>query len=240
MHLRFMSYNIQHGFDYVRKDRIDLSLTADVIRRYDSDIIGLNEVRGQGVIPEYFDQAKALADMLGYYYYFGPSIVFPERGPYGNAILSKYPIKHAEVITIPDPSVKDEDTYYETRSILKAEFDIEGCREFTVYISHFGLAKAERKNAVETLLKVLENQEKPCVFMGDLNMTPDDMLVNAISEKLKDTAVIFREPLLSFTSDKPTIKIDYMFVSNHIKVHYADIPPVVVHDHRPYIAHIEI
>jgi endonuclease/exonuclease/phosphatase family metal-dependent hydrolase len=65
MHLRFMSYNIQHGFDYVRKDRIDLSLTADVIRRYDSDIIGLNEVRGQGVIPEYFDQAKALADMLG-------------------------------------------------------------------------------------------------------------------------------------------------------------------------------
>lgn len=93
---------------------------------------------------------------------------------------------------------------------------------------------------METLLKVLENQEKPCVFMGDLNMTPDDMLVNAISEKLKDTAVIFREPLLSFTSDKPTIKIDYMFVSNHIKVHYADIPPVVVHDHRPYIAHIEI
>jgi endonuclease/exonuclease/phosphatase family metal-dependent hydrolase len=100
MHLRFMSYNIQHGFDYVRKDRIDLSLTADVIRRYDSDIIGLNEVRGQGVIPEYFDQAKALADMLGYYYYFGPSIVFPERGPYGNAILSKYPIKHAEVYHI--------------------------------------------------------------------------------------------------------------------------------------------
>ena len=238
MILNFMSFNTQHGFDYKRKDRIDFSLSADLIRQFDSDIIGLNEMRGEGVLEDYTEQTKTLADLLGYHYYFGPSLVFPDRGPYGNAVISKYPIAHAEVIPIPDPEIKDEDAYYETRSILKADFDIAG--GFTVYISHFGLAKAERKNAVATLLEVLKKQEKPCIFMGDLNMTPDDELVHAISEQLQDTAVFFNEPKLSFKSDKPTVKIDYIFVSEGIKVHSADIPPVVVSDHRPHIAQLEL
>ena len=46
--------------------------------------------------------------------------------------------------------------------------------------------------------------------------------------------------LLSYPSDKPEIKIDYIFVSPDIKIKYADIPAKVVSDHRPYFARIDI
>lgn len=238
MNIKVMSFNIQHGFDYKRKDRIDLSLTADAIRQCNADIVGINEVRGEGADPDYTDQTKAIADQLGYYYYFGPSITFPGRGSYGNAIVSRYPIQCAEVITIPDPEVKDEKTYYETRSILKAEFNVTD--GFTVYISHFGLARSECRNAVATLLEALKIQEKPCVFMGDLNMSPDDDLLAPVFDQLCDTSVLFKEPLLSFPSDKPQVKIDYIFVSKGVKVLSADIPAIVVSDHRPHTAELDL
>ena len=41
---------------------------------------------------------------------------------------------------------------------------------------------------------------------------------------------------ISFPSDMPDRKIDYIFVSPDITVSDADIPPVVASDHRPYIA----
>ena len=59
-------------------------------------------------------------------------------------------------------------------------------------------------------------------------------------EKLFDTADKFPEPLLSFPSDKPERKIDYLFTSRDIKVLEADIPALVVSDHRPHTATIEI
>ena len=233
-----MSFNIQHGFDFVRKDRIDLSLTADAIRKADADIIGLNEMRGEGPDADYTDQTKAIADMLGFHYYFAKAIEFNNKGPYGNAILSRYPIKQAETFIIPDPVIKDEPAYYETRCILKADFDV--AAGFSVYVSHFGLAVSEKRNAVKTLIQLIDKQEKPYVFMGDLNMTPDNELLQPIYNRLIDTANVFNNTKLSFPSDQPRVKIDYIFTSKDIRVISADVPSIVVSDHRPHIAVLEI
>ena len=35
-------------------------------------------------------------------------------------------------------------------------------------------------------------------------------------------------------------EIDYIFTSNDLAVHSADIPAIVSSDHRPYVAEIEI
>ena len=62
----------------------------------------------------------------------------------------------------------------------------------------------------------------------------------AIRDRMKDTAALFDEPKLSFPSDKPDRKIDYIFVSKDIKVVSADIPPIVASDHRPHTATVEL
>ena len=247
MQLTFMSFNMEHGLDYMaykklpadrKEDLVDLSLTENAVRQCGAAVVGLNEVRGQGESPLYRNQAEILAARLGMHAYFAPAIYFPHGGPYGNAILSKYPILKAERILIEDPPVRDEDVYYETRCLLKAELDLAG--GLTVYVCHFGLAKAEAKNAVKALLNQLDRQIRPCVFMGDLNLTPDSEILSPIYERLQDTAAAFTYPQWSWPSDLPERKIDYIFTSRDIQVLAAEIPAIIASDHRPHTALLEI
>ena len=238
-----MTYNICSGGDFTNYDPqsgkfpMNLTAAAEAIRRYNPDIVGLNEVRGEGPHPDYPEQAKILGETLGMYYYFGRSIFFEGNLPYGNALLSRFPILDAEVIGIPDPVVKDEPEYYETRSILKARLD---CREpLTVLVSHFGLNRGERENAVTTLCALLRDISGPCVFVGDLNMEPDDPLLSPIFSLLSDTAQTSGSPLLTFSSWEPEMKIDYIFVSKSIKTLEAVSLDEKASDHRPYLAMVE-
>ena len=119
MILRVMTFNIQHCLDYVNR-RIDYELFAKTIAESGADIVGLNEVHGQSETKGYDAQARILAEGAGYkYHYFAKAIDFNGRDPYGNAVLSKYPIISAETVMIPDPSPRRYHGYYETRCAAK-------------------------------------------------------------------------------------------------------------------------
>ena len=229
--VRVMSYNTQHCLNFVTRE-IDFDLIADTIRACGADIVGLQEIRGAGEDEEYQAQAQILAEKLGFHYYFAEAIRFGGNNPYGNALLSRYPIIAAETVSIPDPAVKGYDGYYETRCVLKATVEVgDG---LTVLVSHFGLNPDEQKNAVRTVLPLLRDTR--CIFMGDLNVTPDNAVLLPIRERLCDTAGVFTAPKLSFPSDEPTVKIDYIFASGDLRVVEADIPAIVSSDHRPHVA----
>ena len=231
--MRIMTFNTQHCLGYI-KQKIDFQLMADVMKKFNPDIVGLNEMRGKGVDKEYEDQTGILASLTGFEHYcFAKAIDVNGENPYGNAFLSRYPILNVENIMIPDPEVKGEG-YYETRCIIKAE--LEG--GVTVLVTHFGLNPDEQKNAVDTVTVNLKKEK--CILMGDFNVTPDDAVLIPVRECMKDTADCFDKPLLSFPSDNPEVKIDYLFVSRDIEVVFADIPEIVASDHRPYIADINI
>ena len=68
----------------------------------------------------------------------------------------------------------------------------------------------------------------------------DDVILNPIRERMLDTAALFDSEKLSFPSDEPRCKIDYVFVSPDIKILSADIPPIVASDHRPHTATVEM
>ena len=235
MNIKIMSYNTQHCLNFITR-KIDFDIIADTIKKCEADIIGLQEMRDEGSDAEYQAQAKIIAEKLGYpYYYFAEAIRFDGVNPYGNAIISSYPITSAETIMIPDPEMRKYDGYYETRCLLKATIDVGS--GLNVLVSHFGLNPDEQENAVET---VVDNVTKEhCVLMGDFNMEPDNPILNPIMQKLSDTAQNFSTPKFSFPSDNPTVKIDYIFVSKDLKVHCAEIPEIISSDHRPHIATIE-
>ncbi|MBQ7377952.1 MAG: endonuclease/exonuclease/phosphatase family protein [Clostridia bacterium] len=232
--MKIMSFNTQHCLNYV-EGKIDFEIIANKILNCDADVVGLNEMRGIGRDPEYTAQVERLAELTGMkYFYFAKAIDVPEKGPYGNAILSKIPMMNAEAILIPDPEIKKYSCTYETRCVLKAE--LEG--GVTVLVTHFGLNLDEQENAVETIVKALSHER--CILMGDFNVTPEDTVLDPIRDKMKDTAEAFDMPKLSFPSDNPQKKIDYIFVSHDIEVEYADIPPIIASDHLPHIAKVKI
>ena len=237
MQLKLMSFNIQHCLNYISRN-VDYPFFAETIAASGADIVVLNEVRDAGRDLEYDPQAKILADGAGYkYYYFAEAIKFGGVNPYGNAILSKYPIISADTVPIPDPVPHGYDGYYETRCVARAVIDVGG-KELTVLGVHFGLNPDEHENARDTILASLAPER--CVLMGDFNSHPDDPIIAPIFERMTDAATAFDGEKLSFPSDAPVEKIDYVFVSPDIKIVSADIPPVVASDHRPHTATVEL
>jgi endonuclease/exonuclease/phosphatase family metal-dependent hydrolase len=105
-------------------------------------------------------------------------------------------------------------------------------------VIHFGLNPDEAESAVHTVLEHLEDEM--CVLMGDFNVAPDNAVLAPIRARMKDAADAFSSPLLSFPSDKPCEKIDYIFVSRDIELVDADIPAIVASDHRPHTASVKI
>ena len=88
---------------------------------------------------------------------------------------------------------------------------------------------------------IIENlATERCILMGDFNMTPDNPILNPIRSRMVDTAKYFDTPKLSFPSDKPDRKIDYIFTSPDIEVTEADIPSIIAADHRPHTATIKL
>ncbi len=231
--MKFMSFNTQHCLAYL-EGKINFDVIADAIKMVNPDVVGFQEMRGAGKGEDYTDQTRILSEKTDLpNYYFGKAIDF-ELGPYGNSIISRYPIVSAETISIPDPDPKTGTKYYETRAVLKVKLE----QGITVLVTHFGLNADEQINAVKTVVANLEKEK--CILMGDFNLRPDSPLLLPIRERMKDTASVFSEELLSFPSDNPREKIDYIFVSPDIEIISADIPAIVASDHRPHTAELKL
>ena len=181
--MRIMTYNVQSGRD--AWGQLHLDGTADAIKSIDPDICGLNEIRVNAADSGYVDQAAYLGTQTGFNARFAKAIPMSE-GEYGIALLSRYPISQFAVHPVPDvPLSEREKGYYENRVIYRAVVETpEG--ELAVYGTHFGLTRPERRYAVQLLLGLIEKETLPLVFMGDLNMEPNDELIGLLREKLTD------------------------------------------------------
>lgn len=229
--MNIMSFNVQHCMNYITR-KIDFDVMANAINSCNPDIVGLNEMFDEGPLEEYTNQASELSKRTGLKYYYFAEAINEDGNPYGNAILSRFPIISAETIHIPDPNPRTGNRYYETRGMLKVKLE----NGYTVLVSHFGLNTDEQANAVKTAIENMEKEKT--ILMGDFNCEPNDSVLIPLRKLMKDTANLFKKKLLSYPSDKPTRKIDYIFVTSDIKVISADIPEIIASDHRPHIAKI--
>lgn len=233
--MKIMTFNTQHMADYYGDNQVNFQKYADYIRSEAPDVVGLNEIRSSGEAWDYQNQTAHLAALTEMpYSYFAKAIIASNRGPYGNAMLSKSAIVEAKTVPIPDPDPKLYDGYYETRCVLKAKLE----NGVTVLVTHFGLNPDEQENAAKTVAELIEDEK--CILMGDFNVLPDSRILDPIRARMKDTADVFTRPLLSFPAQAPDRKIDYIFVSHDIQVVSADIPALALSDHRPYIAELII
>ena len=248
MDIRVMTYNICSGHHYINHENHvlewnnpDVKYVGEIIEKYNPDIVGLNEVYNTGKDAVFTNQTEALAKMLGYkYYYFAEAHRIKGVNPYGNAILSKFPITFTEIIKIPELEIKNDDIVFdENRCILHAIIELAG--ETHVYISHFGLTLSEREMAVKTVSKLLDNTKGRCILMGDFNTEPEHEVLQPIYSRIDDTASGYnKQDILTFRSDAPYEKIDYIFMRDGMKVRDICAPPEVASDHRPYYADITI
>lgn len=229
--MKVLTFNVQHFRNYLKKE-IDIDLFVKTIKETNPDVVGLNEVFGEESNSFYGDQVKEIAEKLGYNYFFGKAITI-SKGIYGNALLSKFKIENPEIITIPDPVIKDEDTYYESRIIIKAKIN-----DIFIFVTHIGLAKQEKINAINILENNINKLNESFIVMGDFNMTPNDILLKPILKYASDT--LANDLGNTFPSINPERRIDYILVSKNINDFKAQIINKVVSDHLPIEAKIYV
>ena len=104
-------------------------------------------------------------------------------------------------------------------------------------VTHFGLCRDEQENAVDTIINHILSEK--CILLGDFNVIPEDSILDPIRAKMKDAASLLCNEGLSWPSDKPRMKIDYIFVSPDIELISAEVPSIVASDHRPHVAEIK-
>ena len=245
MKLKVGTYNIQHCRDHLcykktNEEVIDPKRVSAVIKQMGVDICALNEVYNQEMLEGegFCNQAKEIAAELGFYYYFAKAIDY-KGYEYGNALLSRFPITSAYTVPLVLPPEERKKERYEDRVLLVATLDINGL-SFIAAVCHFGLSREEQELATKTVLAKLTDAKTPLVFMGDLNLTPENDLIANLGAKLFDTASLSDKALFTFPSDAAKRKIDYIFTNELCKAISADVPDIVFSDHLPVVAEISI
>ena len=157
MRLRVASYNIHRGFGrdgHYNPDRI-----LRVLEEMDADVIALQEVDFSGRYPDQL--SKWLAAQLKMTAVGGP-VRTSESGSYGNALLTRYPVKNVRRW---DLSVGR----YEPRGALAADMLCQGAMIHLV-TTHLGLSPKERPLQATRLLECLQvPANELTILMGDVN-----------------------------------------------------------------------
>jgi endonuclease/exonuclease/phosphatase family metal-dependent hydrolase len=187
--LKCLTWNIRLGLQQ------GLQPIIDVLRSEDPDLISLQEVGRNWTRGPEGDSTAIIADALGYYSVFSPSIVI-DGHEYGHALLSRWPIAHADVVALP------EDTD-EPRTLLISEIThpLRSMRIFSTHLSHV----EDRAIQVPFLLQQVW-EKQPDVVMGDLN-SHEELWLDSLRARLN----MAEQWELTFPTPAPTMRLDYLF-----------------------------
>lgn len=241
--LRVLTYNVHGcvGLDGKNSpDRI-----ARVIARQGADVVALQELDVGRHRSGKIHQAESIAFKLGMSFHFQPSLSLAE-GQYGNAILSRYPLKVIRVEALPRLKTG---RLFEPRGALWVELDVSGIK-VNVITSHLSLWPAERLLQADVLLgpdwSGGAGCQSPLVLCGDFNANPRSKVCQRMGRKLRDAqrSVESHEPLNTWLANHPFSRIDHFFVSPDVEVLNITVPTTdldrIASDHLPLIADFKI
>lgn len=170
--MKLLTYNIHHweGTD----GRVDAARMAEVIRESGADVVALNEVFHPACQePDGQPLLETMARSLSMAYVFGETVSFyPDAGfpaPYGNALLTRYPILSAEahlMVALPGR---------EQRGFLRAALDTGEAVPLTLYVTHLDHRHEDARLAqIKSMLGLIARcGDHPHIILGDFNaLTP--------------------------------------------------------------------
>lgn len=158
---------------------------VEVLREVDADVLGLQDVKAEeenGMKP-----LSDLASALGMNYVFAESWA-PQ---YGNAVLSKWPIKRWNAHQIFD--------HTDFRNVLKATIDVPESGELNFYCTH--LDHLDENWRMKQINAIIQSNDEPHILAGGLNTLDES---DYSQERWTDIVKYYEE------MGKPTPKVEVM------------------------------
>ena len=145
-----------------------LPVIREAIREHAPDLVGLQEVIVDGT----WSQADEIAADLGYVTAFGKASAYPSGVLFGNAILSRHPIREHRAFDLPSERSEPRGIVY---ALIHTPFG-----DLPFYSTHFawrfeeGYLREAQALAVSRAIKsTARPSDLPAVLVGDFNAGPD-------------------------------------------------------------------
>ena len=239
--MRIVTYNVHkcRGLDRrVRPARI-----ASVLREVDADVIALQEVLSVGGAAREMDQARCIAEELGYDYCIGENRRLG-GGAYGNVILSRLPWRHVHNYDI---------TWRgrERRGCLRVDIETGGSGDaggqslMHLFNVHLGTAYIERRHQARQLVgdRILGSAELTGarVILGDFNEWTKGLATRLLTEHLQsaDVRTHLRSPR-TYPGALPLVHLDHIYFDPALELRqltlHKSLTALVASDHLPLVA----
>ena len=232
--LRVVTYNVHkcQGLDRrVRPARI-----ASVLRETAPDVVALQEVVSVENSAHELNQARFIAEELGYHYCVGENRRH-RGGAYGNVILSRLPFE----------AVRNYDITWrrrEPRGCLRADLRVGG-QLLHLFNVHLGTAYVERRHQGRRLLaeEILRNPELggARVVLGDFNEWTHGLASRLLGEELESADV--RRHLRrarTYPGPLPILHLDHVYYDRGLRLErlslHRSLAALVASDHLPLVA----
>jgi endonuclease/exonuclease/phosphatase family metal-dependent hydrolase len=263
--IRFAAFNIAHGRGTNASNwsaragrRSRIKEIANLLAREKVDIAVLNEVDFDAVWTLHGNQAEAIAREAGFQHVVEQrnlDVAIPfVRLRFGNAVLSRFPIRSARSIQYPSASS------YERRfagskqgAIVDVQLDDQTViRVIPVHLEHRD--PATRAGSIEVIAAAAKESPVPFFCLGDFNcgiMNVRESRSSGVDNETFDRLLPesqlkrFRTPpldskQLTFSSFSPTLAIDWVWIPVDWEFVSLRVMDVQLSDHRPLFAEVRL
>ncbi len=222
--LLVMSTNVRYGWtdDY----RFEPQEHLRWVQENPADIIGYQEMNKGSLYGSF-------TDLLAYYRSAIPGkVVYGDASfGFGNGLSTWMPIRDSRVVPFTSSDMIQ-------RSYLWTllEFNGKEIEVFVTHLSHLPHPNKIRQEQVAELMAAITQSRRPWILMGDFNALPSEPEIAAL---IKISSPVFaQQPELlaemSYPAQDPTIRLDYIFFSDHFELLSQQIiDNGTTSDHRP-------
>lgn len=225
--VRFMTWNI-HG-TLGLNPRFDLTGVVDLIRRWQPDVVALQEVDSRRDSTSTENCFALLQSRLGKHGIAAHSIATAD-GDYGQMLISCCPILSQETHDISAPE-------REPRRAIRAEIETPA-GPVRVVATHLGLSIGERRAQARLLLSLAAGAEMTTVVLGDFN----DWFWPGSVRSVLACELPGHSRFRTFPSMLPLLRLDRIYCRPRgaLKRLYTDREARRLSDHLPVIADVSL
>jgi len=234
--LRVVTYNVHkcRGLDR----RVHPGRIVDVLGKIDADIIALQEVVSIESEKRLEDQARFIAEELGFHSAFGHNCRM-NGGRYGNLLLARFPIHLSR-----NYAISFRTRIREPRGCLRADIQLDAMT-LHIFNLHLGTGYFERRHQAERLVRdrILDphDVQGPRIVLGDFNEWTRGS-ASQILNSLFETADIRQHLKRSRTYPGllPFLHLDHIYFDPVLRLEKLtlcrDRTALIASDHLPLIA----
>jgi len=237
-----------------------LDALIEFLKKEDADFVTMQEVTA-GAMGNHQDKKAVLfeiiRDSLGMHGVFHNDVRLASdlESLHGNAVLSKYPIVESDQIILKEfrPFTDKEFNNPEffpdfPRSIVDASVDFNG--KLLHVLSVHGAWTApptdtpDALRQAELIAKHLKSLKSPFLLGGDMNTTSDMQVIKIIETAavnlLQGSGITYTTHPTMHKIAPRKLAVDYIFASKEFKKISIEAPEVLVSDHLPVVAELEM